>query len=117
VKFVYLTVLLCSALSLGCRAKHKSQGDEAPPPPASAGTVGSGEASPAESAEQALVELKQPELLSGYDFNGQFSCFPLAVGRRCISRVTSLASACRQVNGEVLVCEDCRQLCSRLLKP
>lgn len=116
-KFVYLTVLLCTALSLGCRAKHRSPGDEVAPLPAGAATVGSGEVDLSEPAQQPLVELKQPELLQGYDFHGPFSCFPLAAGRRCIARTNPLAAACRQVNGEILICDDCRQLCSRLLKP
>jgi hypothetical protein len=102
---------------LGCRAKHKSHGDEVPPPPDSAVPGASDGDEDARAGQQPLTEFKQPQLLRGFNFSGESSCFPLAPGRRCLSSVSPLATACQRANGELVVCDDCRQLCSQLVKP
>jgi len=118
VQFALFTVLLSTALTLGCRAKHKSQGDEVPPPPGGIATADSAAALVPAPLPPQLPELKQPELLRGFGFKGESTCFPLAAGRRCIpANESPIAHACRQAKGEILTCEDCRQVCSRMLKP
>jgi len=57
----------------------------------------------------------QPEPISGFNFKGPATCLPLAADRRCLHRPDPLAAACLAVQGQLLYCEDCSRLCSRLV--
>ena len=68
---------------------------------------------PAQSAFERIEAGQAPGEKTGFGLRGAGTCLPLPEGRQCLAAPpSSLVEACKAVGGEMLVCEDCSQLCS-----